>query len=154
MESESVLTYPMFGAIESTEANLEDISLGHVELPPNMERVSENLDIDLMTVKILTINSTLKVLVNVMDAIEQEKAQIKIVQEEFHLLKKLKDEFIPIIKEKIGERFDNVLEDAALIAFSLSKSTLSYFGRDNTDSTNKDLNDLVILVERFKNLLS
>ena len=32
-------------------------------------------------------------------------------------MKKLKDEFIPIIKEKIGERFDNVLEDAALILF-------------------------------------
>ena len=85
MESESLSSCPMFGAMEYTQANLEDISLEHVEVPPNMERVSENLDADLMTVKISTINPTLKELVNVMDAIVQKKAQIKIIQEEFHL---------------------------------------------------------------------
>lgn len=54
---------------------------------------------------------------NVNDATEQEKAEIKIVHEEFYMMnldsgqekvKKLKQEFIPVINEKIGDRFANV----------------------------------------------
>ena len=54
---------------------------------------------------------------NVNDATEQEKAEIKIVHEEFYMMnldsgqekvKKLKQEFIPVINEKIGDRLANV----------------------------------------------
>ena len=65
---------------------------------------------------------------NVNDATEQEKAEIKIIHEEFHMMnldsgqekvKKLKQEFIPVINEKIGDRFANVSLSLELIAFLL-----------------------------------
>lgn len=42
-----MLIYRLFGVVKDAQANLEDISLELVDLPPNMEIVSKNLGIDL-----------------------------------------------------------------------------------------------------------
>ena len=89
--------------------------------------------------------------------------KITVVHEEFELtgvmagwrkVEALQNDFIPVIREKIMERFEVILEEEAYKAFKIFDTTEWYDGNDNEESILLDASRIDTLADRFKIPLS
>ena len=164
METDSVLIYQLLVAVSEVCANLDDlVEEKEDQLPTNMEIVDEDPEEDSINIKVSATNATLKQYTKAKDLTEEDrrkiKKNVKIVHENFKLsnaatgkekTEKLQKDFASVIKQKITERFSNLLQDESFKAVKLFDTNDWYVGEESDELKLLDATKLDTLHDRFK----